>query len=103
MDLIERKKLIEILAEMQGRCATKAALVQNSKIWQQVKDMPTIEAEPVRHSKWIPKIVKICGIEHELGMKCERCGEEALSAEGDDFLTDYCPCCGARMDKREEE
>lgn len=48
MDLIEKDKLIEILAEMQGRCATKAALVQNSKIWRQVKDMPTVEAEPIR-------------------------------------------------------
>lgn len=67
----------------------------------EVSQLPAIEAEPVRHSKWIPKIVKICGVEHELGMKCERCGEEALSAEGDDFLTDYCPCCGARMDGSE--
>lgn len=50
MDLIERDKLIEILAEMQGRCATKAALVQNSKIWQRVKDMPTVEAIPI---SWI--------------------------------------------------
>lgn len=63
--------------------------------------MPTIEAKPVRHSKWIPHIVKICGVEHEFGMKCERCGEGALNAEGDDFLTDYCPHCGARMDEDE--
>lgn len=49
MELIDRDKLIEILAEMQGRCATKAALVQNSKIWQQVKDMPTVEAIPVEY------------------------------------------------------
>ena len=39
--LIDADKLIEIWAEMQGRCVTKAALVQNSKIWQQVKNMPT--------------------------------------------------------------
>lgn len=45
MELIDRDKLIEILAEMQGRCATKAALVQNSKIWQQVKDMPAVEID----------------------------------------------------------
>ncbi len=41
MNLIDKDKLIEILAEMQGRCATKAELVQNSKIWRRVKDMPT--------------------------------------------------------------
>lgn len=49
-DLISKTAVIEILSTMQGRCDTKAALVQNSKIWQQVKDMPTVEAEP----KWIP-------------------------------------------------
>ena len=47
MDMIEREKLIELLAEMQGRCATKAALVQNSKIWRLVKAMPTVEAIPI--------------------------------------------------------
>ena len=51
-DLISKTAVIEILSTMQGRCDTKAALVQNSKIWQQVKDMPTVEAIPV---EWINK------------------------------------------------
>ena len=51
MDLIDRDKLIEMLAEMQGRCATKAALVQNSKIWRLVKAMPTVDAIPIEWMK----------------------------------------------------
>ena len=47
-DLISRQAAIDVLAEMQGRCTTKAALIQNSKIWQQIKDLPS--AEP----RWIP-------------------------------------------------
>ena len=70
---------------------------RNCKCWR------SLDIEPVKPSKWIPKIVKIGGFEHEMGMKCERCGEDALNAEGDDFLTDYCPWCGAKMDKRKEE
>ena len=50
MRLIDKDMLIEILGEMQGLCDTKAALIQNSKIWQQVKDRPTVDAVP----KWIP-------------------------------------------------
>lgn len=45
--LIDKDMLIEILGVMQGLCDTKAALIQNSKIWQQVKDLPTVDAVPV--------------------------------------------------------
>ena len=30
------------------------------------------------------------------------CGEDPLNAEGDEFLTDYCPNCGAKMDEEVE-
>lgn len=60
---------------------------------------PTIDAEPVRHGKWVPKYIRICGQDWASGMKCSECGEDALNAEGEEFLTDYCPACGARMDK----
>ena len=45
--LIDADALIEILAVMQGRCNTKTELIHNSKIWQQVKDMPTVDAIPI--------------------------------------------------------
>lgn len=51
MDLIDRQKAIEILATMQGLCTSKAALVQNSKIWQQIKDLPSAEPEISRIEK----------------------------------------------------
>ena len=107
-DLIKRNDALDILCKSCGitedvENCRKTSADGWCKEYCELKNMPAIEAEPVRHSKWIPHIVKICGVEHELGMKCERCGEDALNAEGDDFLTDYCPCCGARMDEREEE
>ena len=42
-DLIERQAAIDVLAAMQGRCTSKAALIQNSKIWQQIKDLPSVQ------------------------------------------------------------
>ena len=42
-DPIERQDVINILATMQGRCTSKAALIQNSKIWQQIKDLPSAQ------------------------------------------------------------
>lgn len=65
----------------------------------EIQDMPTVDAVPVRHAKWIPKITKIGEIDWPSGMMCSGCGEDALNAEGTDFLTDFCPHCGARMDE----
>ena len=52
-DLISRQAAIDVLAEMQGRCTSKAALIQNSKIWQQIKDLPSAQPEPSIPLSWI--------------------------------------------------
>lgn len=49
-DLISRQAVIDVLAAMQGRCTSKAALIQNSKICQQIKDLPSAQPE----QQWIP-------------------------------------------------
>ena len=63
-----------------------------------IVDAPTVEAVPVVHGKWLPKHHYIAGYEFVSGHICSECGNDALNAEGDDFLTDFCPNCGARMD-----
>lgn len=94
MRLIDKDALIKILAEMQGRCATKAALVQNSKIWRRVKDMPTVDAEPVRHGRWNEtNFIKV--------RECSCCHAQWGMYSIEEF--DYCPTCGAKMDARKEE
>lgn len=40
---ILKDDVIEMLSSMQGRCNTRTALVQNSKIWQQIKDLSSID------------------------------------------------------------
>ncbi len=48
---------------------------------------PTIEAEPVRHGKWID-------LEPTIGLfSCTECEHKILRAK-----CNYCPRCGARMD-----
>lgn len=63
-------------------------------------ESPAVDAVPVRHGKWLPKHHYIAGYEFVSGHICSECGNDALNAEGDDFLTDYCPNCGAKMDER---
>ena len=47
-DLIERQAAIDMLATMQGLCTSKVALIQNSKIWQQIKDLPSAQSEIIK-------------------------------------------------------
>ena len=60
-------------------------------IQQAVDEQPTIEAEPVRHGRWI----YINGREY-LGPRCSSC------QKGYDYKYNYCPNCGSRMDGESE-
>lgn len=59
-----------------------------------IADAPTVDAEPVRHGKWINANEgrwNTCEV-----LKCSECGE----LDNRMYKTDkYCPNCGARMDK----
>lgn len=69
-----------------------------------VEETPTLDVVPVRHGKWVQRFIKIGGQVFKHGMQCSVCAEPALDDEGDDYLTNYCPNCGAKMDgERKEE
>lgn len=53
-----------------------------------IKRQPTIDAEPVRHGKWIAH--GDCGV-----TECSCCGWNIEECVG----WNYCPNCGCRMDK----
>ena len=61
-------------------------------IHQLIKEAPRVDAEPVRHGRWEP-----VETEEEFGTvyeyRCNLCGKH------DYFDTNYCPNCGAKMDK----
>lgn len=60
---------------------------------EEIDKQPTIEAEPVRHGRWIP-VTNGRG-----GHECDQCRNYAPSYQtGKEHLSDYCPNCGARMD-----
>lgn len=57
---------------------------------------PTIEAEPVKHGRWIET-----ENDSRISGHCSSCGWEAHLYEDDVIGMPYCPNCGARMDKGE--
>lgn len=59
-----------------------------------VDEQPTVDAEPVKHGKWIE--VDVCDC-------CYRCSECGFIRDA--YLLDignYCPQCGAKMDEEKE-
>lgn len=59
-----------------------------------INSFPTVDAEPVRHGKWI---------EVDVGDCCYRCSECGFIRDA--YLLDignYCPKCGAKMDEGKE-
>ena len=59
-----------------------------------IKDMPTVDAEPVRHGYWI-RWRDLNGIKR---CKCSEC----IVSYGN-MDTPYCPNCGAKMDAERKE
>lgn len=67
-----------------------------------IDDAPTIDAQPVRHGKWIYTALCDCNLST---VKCSRCDYECtttadIAVEISDF--NYCPSYGARMDGGDE-
>lgn len=101
MRLINAEELLKILQEQQkignvndSRGRAKAIL--------EVIHAPTVDAEPVKHGRWI---IGQCGKDKYI--KCSVCKarivDTIVSLEGD-ISQDYfviCPRCGARMDLKD--
>lgn len=71
--------------------------VQDSALHDALSKVPTIDAEPVRHGKWIPISSNKKWIDVS---KCSVCGKQ-YSLYPLDY--DYCPACGSRMDEDERD
>lgn len=68
-----------------GVCVGLAAAIQR------VINAPTIEAEPVRHGRWLVK--------DNIYPVCSECSELSdYNCDGTHKQSPYCPNCGAKMD-----
>lgn len=90
MDLIDREELLkrfELTSQANGNA-----------IRYEIKCAPTVDAEPVRHGKWI----EWNGMdipENHGRHKCSICGEFAIKPKyGEEILTKRCNNCDAKMD-----
>lgn len=91
-DLIKREHAL--------RCAE-----HDSETYYALSCLPKVDAEPVRHGKWIYGEYEIAMCD---GYRCSKCGYFVPWDYGHksiDYIKEYnyCPSCGAKMDERKEE
>lgn len=86
MDLISRREAIDSLAEW-----------HDEAINNRLNNLPSVDAVPVRHGRWIYHIDDLFPAEST--QECDQCHEEQPLICDDNF----CPNCGAKMDGREEK
>ena len=70
-------------------------LYSENDIREMIDMMPTIDAEPVKHGKWIPDKT---GNSYWI---CTKCGFPSEASDAF-VLYHYCPQCGAKMDELQE-
>lgn len=69
-----------------------------------ILEQPTVDVEPVRHGQWI-KAVLIYEPDYSVwsysdaSAECDQCHKVTFNGWG----MNYCPNCGAKMDKEEQE
>ena len=89
MDLIDRKALLRTINEYEKNEHCGGLMCQEIVMYE-IEDAPTVDAEPVRHGKWI----LLGGNFRDKDIvyyKCSECGRQEWKQEP------YCHC-GAKMD-----
>lgn len=94
----------ELMQKYCGECDLNEMFCLNCKYHELrvgIKNAPTIEAEPIRHARWIPTEYDAYADGAPVWDKweCSECGHEHSGEEN--TLTAFCPDCGARMDGKE--
>lgn len=89
---IDADVLESSIQEQTGKCMIKIFDPSVNLILQDIRNAPTVDAEPVKHGMW------------KAGVTCSKCGfirQETRS--GNPVVGRYCPNCGAKMDLKDGE
>lgn len=78
-------------------CLTDGGTQHNVMAVDDLAYLPTIEAEPVRHGRWVYDD-KIGGLRYYQCTNCRKNDNECLADEHEIKWFKFCPKCGARMD-----
>ena len=93
-DYIEKETAKEAILSW-AVCINHPELLSKEDAMHCIDNLPAADVAPVRHGRWT--------YGEDVDIQCSICGHDAYT-EGDyrQVKTNYCPNCGARMDKEDE-
>jgi Zn finger protein HypA/HybF involved in hydrogenase expression len=97
MRLIEIDDVIKKLNDAERRMDMRGLYrisVEIRSICSAIKQLPTVDAEPVRHGKWMEK--RETSKFHVRYFECSECRAASYRYQA---RMNYCPNCGAKMDR----
>lgn len=104
MRLIDADALVKVVNDDIDRCyqlgfgRISGAVGPLCHFVDEINDLPTIDAAPVVHARWV-KAHGMMPPEYHHRKQCDMCGGWALQDYfGRERLSHYCPTCGAKMD-----
>lgn len=92
-EYIDKEFVIDTIEELKSKALPKALLFDHLK--KVIEVFPTEDFVPVKHGHWIQIDKNKC--------ECSNCGIIVLIAVYPHGDKNYCPNCGAKMDKGSEE
>lgn len=111
-DLISREAAINTIKNHYCEGCTyygvkcKSVLSENCQIFNVISTIsvvPVIDAEPVRHGKWM-NVCEMLPPEYHDNKRCSVCANFALHDRlGRVRMSCYCPNCGAKMDLEDDQ
>ena len=93
VEYIERETVIQRIRHVSDNLGFENPAAAIESVIAVIQRISAIEAEPVRHGRWV--------YDHWCEFKCSVCGEWSKS-EPYRGKENYCPNCGAKMDKENE-
>lgn len=90
----------EVLKWMHRQKETTEQWSMRIAIENYVDEMPTIDAAPVRHGRWIDEGRYGVNFPHHV-WQCSECGDQVTEIDTPWYR--YCPNCGAKMDGKEDD
>ena len=96
-DLISRKALLTIpnVCKVVEYGEGGWSVSYNAVPVEAIEAAPAVDAEPVRHGRWIDKTEERHGI-YDYRYDCSKCAHIFWAGGVENF--NYCPNCGAKMD-----
>lgn len=81
----------------EGADGDESALYKATDIYKAIGEVPVMDAEPVRHGRWID----IDSQMYTWKVRCDQCGHERSMMSTQGRYPKYCENCGAKMGEKE--